>query len=893
MHSLAITALACLELAQGSAVTPTQVVVHSAQAHGSLRQTLVPGVDLCHREEAFVDLRDGNRTATSKSWQVRAAETILSAGPRVLVSCHRDSGIEYAVDRLDSADAPLVRLWITRDVDTVQLGNMLSDAVANALGSPLFGRNVPFQYGLSTLGRHLGLLAPLRFVAGWVTHLGTAADELISLIRPPNSLILVSDGPFAQAATAGFATVDNQQLALEDREAIAEVGSVLTTTEALALLKRSGRRYGSFRAQLAARLGVPEPLPAFAASNDRPTAHVELAGLRIEDQIAAYQARHRWIEAFNLTCSYLPDAVEGVLERAANELFDLGEFDFLWTRLNRLPPDVKRVPQVAYWLLATAAATNRQNLVTELVSSVLTEHSAPDLRAYAAVLRHSGDALDETRVAVEERETPITLRAHAFALAVSGHRQEATRHFRRALSLAERTRANHLVVACATDLSNHEICLGRYRNGMEWANWALAEYTSRGLGEELRRVTAAASLVFARLLIGELPLESDALPDVAVASNTAGAPGTEGVVSTLADLAAMRGELEVAERLYRLNYRAAPVDGKAFVALDLVRFLLSSGDQHEALVVADQIQSISRSSTPQERAFGDLALGMVQAYRRQPTAERMLAAAIQALAGTSFAIFESLACVWLAMYQLESGRQADALRTLDKGAAGLRELGDSGWNWMGSTNPRIDAVRKHLGNPGVRCELHFLGAKKVVIGGREVDIRLRHCESLALLAQHPEGITAQRLTMMQYGDHGQTSTVKANISHLRKTLGIEPSPYRLTDTFSADFVQLLEYLERDQLHLALSLYDGPLLPDSTAPAVVELREHLEASIRSAVLASRDPDALVHLATVLEDDLELWERARENLSMKDHRRPLINARIRRIRKQWDLRADGSE
>lgn len=840
-----------------------------------------------------MDLRDRNRAATKRSWQMRAVEAILSAGPRVIVECHRDSGIEYVVDRLDSPDVPLVRLWITRDLDSVQLGNLLSDAVADALGSPLFGRNVPFQYGLSTLGRHLGLLAPLRFVAGWVSHLGTAADELISLIRPPNSLILVSDRPFVAAAATGFATVDNQQLALADHEAIAEVGKLLTTTEALTLLKRSGRRYGSFRAELAAHLGVPEPLPTFASSTDRPTAHVELTGMKIEDQIAAYQARHRWIEAFNLTCSHLPDAVEGVLERAANELFDLGEFDFLWTRLNRLPPDVKRIPQVTYWLLATAAATNRQNLVTELVSSVLAERSAPDLRAYSAVLRHSGNALDETRMAVEQLETPVTLRAHAFALAVSGHREEATKHFRRALGLAERVGANHLVVACATDLSNHEICLGKYRNGMEWAKWALAEYTSRGLGEELRRVAATASLMFARLLIGDFPLEPETLPDVAIAPNTAGTPGTEGLVSTLADLAAMRGDLETAERLYRLNYRAAPVDGKAFVALDLVRFLLSHGNDDEALAVAEQVQSISQSSTRQERAFGDLALGMAQAYRRHPTAERLLSRAIHGLAGTSFAIFESLACVWLAMYQLESGRHGDALRALDEGIVGLRELGESGWNWMGSTSPRIGAVRKYLGNARVRCELRFLGARKVVVEGSKVDVRLRHCESLALLAQHPEGITAQRLTMMQYGDHGKTSTVKANISHLRKLVRIEPSPYRLTDTFSADFVQLMEYLERDQLHLALNLYDGPLLPDSNAPAVVDLREHLEASIRSAVLASRDPDALVQLATVLGDDLELWERARENLSMRDHRRPLINARIRRIRQQWDLRVEGSE
>jgi hypothetical protein len=66
---------------------------------------------------------------------------------------------------------------------------------------------------------------------------------------------------------------------------------------------------------------------------------------------------------------------------------------------------------------------------------------------------------------------------------------------------------------------------------------------------------------------------------------------------------------------------------------------------------------------------------------------------------------------------------------------------------------------------------------------------------------------------------------------------------------------------------------------------VELREHLEESLRQAVLASGDADAMIDLANQQGDDLELWEETRRHLPPNDPRRPLANARIRRIRKRW--------
>jgi len=85
---------------------------------------------------------------------------------------------------------------------------------------------------------------------------------------------------------------------------------------------------------------------------------------------------------------------------------------------------------------------------------------------------------------------------------------------------------------------------------------------------------------------------------------------------------------------------------------------------------------------------------------------------------------------------------------------------------------------------------------------------------------------------------------------------------------------------------ALSLYRGPLLPDSEAPAVVELREYIDESLRQAVLASGDHEAMLELAKRTDDqDLELLEAAARHMPQNDPQSPLLRARIRQIRRDW--------
>lgn len=137
-------------------------------------------------------------------------------------------------------------------------------------------------------------------------------------------------------------------------------------------------------------------------------------------------------------------------------------------------------------------------------------------------------------------------------------------------------------------------------------------------------------------------------------------------------------------------------------------------------------------------------------------------------------------------------------------------------------------------------------------------------------------------------------TAKALVSRLRDQLPIESRPYRIGVPFTADFLELQEHLRAGRVRQALNLYKGPLLPGSEAPAVVELREHIDESLRQAVLASGDAEAMIELANRTDaGDLELLEAAFELVPQNDPQSPLLRARIRQVRRDWESEAGGGD
>jgi GAF domain len=181
--------------------------------------------------------------------------------------------------------------------------------------------------------------------------------------------------------------------------------------------------------------------------------------------------------------------------------------------------------------------------------------------------------------------------------------------------------------------------------------------------------------------------------------------------------------------------------------------------------------------------------------------------------------------------------------------------------------------------------LPFLGATRPValLNGREVRLGLRHAELLAVLALHPDGLTAEQLATALYGQRGNPVSVRGEVHRLRAQLDphvLRTQPYRLGARVQADFLDVRAALAAGRVGDAVDSYRGPLLPRSEAPAVRDEREELFAVLRRAVLARGDTQAQWRLATAGADDLELTEHLLRALPATDPRHALLAARLAR-------------
>ncbi|MDN5748732.1 MAG: GAF domain-containing protein [Pseudonocardia sp.] len=180
--------------------------------------------------------------------------------------------------------------------------------------------------------------------------------------------------------------------------------------------------------------------------------------------------------------------------------------------------------------------------------------------------------------------------------------------------------------------------------------------------------------------------------------------------------------------------------------------------------------------------------------------------------------------------------------------------------------------------------LRFMGeaAPRIVLNGRSVKITLRPAEILTALALHPDGLSAEPLALLLYGDDGNPTTVRGEILRLRGLIGadvLRTRPYRLDAAVDTDFDAVRLALRAGQVADALRACTGPLLPRSDAPEIRELRDQLEVGLRRAVLDAEDVELLVELAAhpLGRDDLEVHDVLTDLLPPHDRRRPEITAR----------------
>ncbi len=141
----------------------------------------------------------------------------------------------------------------------------------------------------------------------------------------------------------------------------------------------------------------------------------------------------------------------------------------------------------------------------------------------------------------------------------------------------------------------------------------------------------------------------------------------------------------------------------------------------------------------------------------------------------------------------------------------------------------------------------------------------RHADILVLLSRHPEGLSADHLAVLLDDKDLDVVTVRAEMSRLRKVIGVEyleSRPYRLPAPITTDVGEVFAALDAGDVDTAMGRYQGPLLPQSASPAIARLRTQLSATLRAAVVAesARRPGLLRRWLELPEgrDDRDGWQ-----------------------------------
>lgn len=195
-----------------------------------------------------------------------------------------------------------------------------------------------------------------------------------------------------------------------------------------------------------------------------------------------------------------------------------------------------------------------------------------------------------------------------------------------------------------------------------------------------------------------------------------------------------------------------------------------------------------------------------------------------------------------------------------------------------------------------RAALRVLGRDRARLevfsddGERSVELSARHAEILLLLAVHRQGLSAERLAELVYGEGSSADTLRPEMVRLRRALERiwpalvpESRPYRLTVPLETDAQDVLSLLDRGAHRVALSTYRGPVLPDSAAPGVEEYRDSVRSILRETMRTEASIDVLLSYAEIPEgsEDAEILRLCLELLPARSPKRAGLVSRIERL------------
>ena len=825
------------------------------------------------------------------AWAARIRKRILGFDQPVAVLAPPIIGLEFVIAGMTSRQRPLV--WAAFDErddgDSVSQGAKLAEAVERALGAAVLGFGLPLPQVLARLARRHSHLGPFVVCISGLRDSRAIEVELSTLASVGSRVILHWRSPehwHNAVRSSALVEIEPEELYLKRQEA----AEILGGSSLVGGFRRLGEDRPSSMALLQVLKNELEHRDLGLLLVPRPGGAELLEGddedsLDVPSLVQALLSRGRAIDAFELLARSGARIPDEVVSTACRDYFERGLHNRCW----RTMADISTVERwssevMMRWWFAAATANNAHTGIRDEARRFLERNEAPELRALYAAAFPGPESLDESIRAHEALQTPTTLRIRAFADSVYGSGADTVRLLEKALRLAERLSDHATAIAIATELADYWSRNGAYRDAIAWSQWAVDWYWRSGCRDELRRLVATSMLNYCNLLAGDRPVEL-AVDDEELFLSVAGIPTSEVLLSTAAEAALVAGDLARAERVLRVLLDRVQLGQFGSEAVDLVHVLNQSGRHEEALALGRRARAVSREMGRRQATLGRLAYGLSMVESKPNEASRQLDAVVSELLSVSDAPRLAQAAIALGVVQLRSGDVAGAANSLQRGDRGLRELGSTGWTLLGGYVPEVRVLREMYGHEVRELELSFLGGSSIRLKAQEMELGRRQCEVLAVLAMNQRGLSAESLGSRVYGDAALLSTIKAIVSRLRQTIPITSKPYRIGVEFWADFLEVEALAASGRYREAVSLYRGPLLPDSDAPAIVEAREHLDELVRSAVLRSGDVEAILSLSDVLGDDLELLEVALERLSPVDIRLPLVRAKRNRIERDW--------
>lgn len=823
-------------------------------------------------------------------WLPRQLTSLAANADPVVLLGGEPYGVPFVIDALRASErvAWLALPARSRD-DAVGQGNALAAAVNGMLETQLFAHALPYPTHLQALVHHRDDLLPLWIAVSCdETHAGFLSD-LVGLRRSGYGVLVdlrMSD-PFAPlpAFAADCLVIGPEQLAVRQEEApqLAPGGLGVEQVEAMRL--ESGGRFTELitKAHREARL----PLLRVPAAQGLLLPSAEAQTVEPSLLVRAYQREGDHLEALELAVLHAPALVEEVLKRAGPAYQEQGLLSRLHLLLSAVPPPYATRERVLEWRLVAALAENDLPSVIPDVDAHLKAFAAPELRARRAGTTSWAKGFAMAEAAAEHRRTPLTLwqvgRMHP-------DHERAVELLKESVEVAEDLGTPYDLARNAGALAARFLRRGEFSRAASWGHWALQVFHQHRLRDGSRRLLLFNDLAYARILSGDVAGLRQGLEE-ARASLDGVLPSLASLFhSTLASLELAEGRGQAAVELLRGSYEASERRTRGRYAAQYVRVL-------NELRLFDQAARVATDAVQLNEDFQDFR--RVDALLARGMARAVAWAAGAGSEGDDAAAADDLLEVLLAQDREAEHRLPAALHFLLARPGAAHQLPQDLVSLLTSLHPM--ALRVFSGpaelfqpvwdtllpaEPGLR--LSFFGETAARLEGRDVKLPLRMAEIALALALHPEGMSLDQINDFLTPDGRLPFSgggLRSLLTRLRGSLPVSDAPYRFDVPVQADVLRVRSYLDRGRVREALSLLRGPLLPESEAPGVEELRWSLEEDLRQAVLMGADPDALFDLADRLGDDLELWEATAAALPDGEPRLALARARVRRLGREY--------